>query len=199
MDDVKKKSDSNGRCSMKYCLSIFVVCLCIVAAVVLVKVMLNSSSKKHDVLTEKAVSHIKSSIDIPETFELLHTERPDSSFGLYWFPVEEEQMISEKALDFAVGMFDKIPYLSKDSLTEEASCYLQVYAPVMQKSGLKMMTRKEKGSFSGWRVKTVYGFSDSHRHRFTLTRWTFFDPKGEKILGVFELPGDMSSSEQSNE
>ena len=146
-------------------------------------------------LNEKAVKNIKSGLDIPDSFQLIRSEQPDSAFGVFWFTNEEQEAMSELAMECSVTMLDSVSELYGDSLSvnDEALAKIKVYGPVLQKAGMVMMEVKEKGAFSGWKVKTVYSFSDVKNHRFTLTRWTFFDPKGERILGKMELPGDVAS------
>jgi len=146
-------------------------------------------------LSEKAVRNIKAGLDVPDSFHLIRSEQPDSAFGVFWFTNEEQEAMGEVAMEYSMTMLDHASELYGDSLrvNDEALANIKVYGPILQKAGMVMMESGEKGAFSGWKVKTVYSFSDSKNHRFTLTRWTFYDPKGEKILGKMELPGDVPS------
>ena len=80
---------------------------------------------------------------------------------------------------------------AEDSIDEYTLTQIKFYGPLLQKAGLVMTELKEKGDFSGWKIKVIYQFSDAGGNTFTLTRWTFLDPKGEKILGKLEIPGEV--------
>lgn len=143
-------------------------------------------------LTAKVVKNIREGLDVPDSFKLIAAEKPDSAFGVYWFPMEEQEAISEKAMDFSMTMLDHVGDMyAEDSMDEHTLTQIKFYGPLLQKAGLVMTELKEKGDFSGWKIKVIYQFSDAVGNTFTLTRWTFLDPKGEKILGKLEIPGEV--------
>lgn len=187
---------TKGQCSKKYwLLGLAFIGVCCLAIAGMLCVKYSKSGAYASGLSDKAVKHIKAGLDIPDSFELVRAEQPDSAFGVYWFTNEEQEAMSVAAMDYSVTMLDRASELYDDSLkvNDDALASIKVYGPILQKAGMVMMEAKEKGSFSGWKVKTVYSFLDSQKHRYVLTRWTFFDPKGEKILGKMELPGDVPS------
>lgn len=187
---------TKGQCSQKcWLLGLAFVGVCCLITVGVLCVKYCKSHVAASNMSDKAVKNITAGLDVPDSFKLIRCEQPDSAFGVFWFTNEEQEAMSEVAMECSVTMLDCASELYGDSLSvnDEALANIKVYGPILQKAGMVMMEAGEKGAFSGWKVKTVYSFSDSKNHRFTLTRWTFFDPKGERILGKMELPGDVPS------
>lgn len=189
-------SCGKGQCHQRcWLLGLFILglaCLCMTVVLCLRYCRQNVSK---DTLTAKVVENIRAGLDVPSSFQLIRAEQPDSAFGVYCFSSEEQAAIGESAMEYSFSMLEHVSDLYDDSLevNGDALAMVKVYGPILQKAGITMSDFKEKGSFSGWKVKTVYSFCDASNHQFTLTRWTFFDPKGEKILGKLELPGDVPS------
>ncbi len=189
--------NTKGQCSKKCWLLGLVflgVCCFFMVGVLCVKYCKSGSAAMP--LADKAVANIKAGLDVPESFKLVRSEQPDSAFGVYWFSADEQEAMMVAAMEYSTDMLEQVPNLYGDSLgvDTKALSAVKIYSPILQKAAMVMMEGKEKGAFSGWKVKTVYSFAVGKDEHYTLTRWTFFDPKGEKILGKMELPGDVPSA-----
>lgn len=187
-----EKCNAKGQCCKCWpygLLFLFLSCFCLAG----IFCYMRCTGGTHSDLTAKVVKNIREGLDVPSSFKLIKAEQPDSAFGVYYFTEEEQDAISESLTDFSMTMLDNVSTLFDDSLAydseNESQVMVRVFAPILQKASVVLMEMKDKGAFSGWKVKVSYSFADSSGHRWELTRWTFLNPEGDRILGKIDVPG----------
>lgn len=192
-----EKCDAKGQCCKCWPYGFLFLLLACVFFVGISCYKLCSGGSRPD-LTAKVVKNIQESLDVPSSFNLIKAEQPDSAFGVYYFTDEEQDAISESLTDFSMTMLDSMNTLFEDSLAydsgSESQMMVKVFAPILQKASVILLEMKEKGAFSGWKVKVSYSFADPSGHRWELTRWTFLNPDGDRILGKIDVPGVVECS-----
>lgn len=162
---------------------LFAVCAIAFLAVCALGYVVSSRIQAKADMMELVTKNIREGLDIPGSYELVKSEQPDSAFGVYWFTDDEQDLIAQSVLDAIEDL-----YAADTTDASDLSRY-KIYAPVLQRASLLMMDMKNKGAFSGWKVKVCYSFNSSDGERYTFTRWTFFDESGSQILGKLDLPG----------
>ena len=191
------KSQCHTQCWLYGLFGIGIFCFCVVA-----HCCLNNCSRKalSSSLKSKTIESVKSGLDVPESFRLIAIEQPDSAFGVFWFTEEESDAINEAVMGFSAYILNQVDsILSSDSLDDTDLSLVRFYAPIIQKDNDVVSDMKDKGAFSGWKVKAVYSFKDTEGRLYTLTRWVFFDVSGEKIEDILEIPGAIVNNSDNQE
>lgn len=140
-------------------------------------------------LQSLARESLRQSVYASGQLRVLSVSEPDSAFGVYCFSQGEVKgmlrtmkAVTDTIMARTAGMTrfnpDDFYVISLADRQMKASSDLREI----------LFRSRERGDFSGWKVRIDYEAADHDGRRYRSERWAFIDKDGNNVLRTFDLP-----------
>ncbi len=136
-----------------------------------------------------AEENIRQSVDNPNQLKILAVSEPDSAFGTNFFSQNEVQgmvMIMQKVSEEIMRRTNNMTEFNPNDrdvmfLAERQMRAMAEIRPLIRGS-------KQKGEWSGWKIKVDYEAINKDGLSYKAERWMFLDKDGRNIFKTIEIP-----------
>lgn len=136
-----------------------------------------------------AEENIRQSVDNPNQLKILAVSEPDSAFGTNFFSQNEVQgmvMIMQKVSEEIMRRTNNMTEFNPNDrdvmfLAERQMRAMAEIRPLIRGS-------KQKGEWSGWKIKVDYEAINKDGLSYKAERWMFLDKDGRNIFNTIEIP-----------
>ena len=136
-----------------------------------------------------AEENIRQPVDNPNQLKILAVSEPDSAFGTNFFSQNEVQgmvMIMQKVSEEIMRRTNNMTEFNPNDrdvmfLAERQMRAMAEIRPLIRGS-------KQKGEWSGWKIKVDYEAINKDGLSYKAERWMFLDKDGRNIFKTIEIP-----------
>lgn len=136
-----------------------------------------------------AEENIRQSVDNPNQLKILAVSEPDSAFGTNFFSQNEIQgmvMIMQKVSEEIMRRTNNMTEFNPNDrdvmfLAERQMRAMAEIRPLIRGA-------KQKGEWSGWKIKVDYEAINKNGLSYKAERWMFLDKDGRNIFKTIEIP-----------